>query len=177
MQPTRELTLCKSRDVAALRLQAGEVDRLTAAAESAGAALQATWLRANDAISAIVSAPQLRAMEIIREYGTINLSQLADELGCAPSSASRLCDRLVAAGLINRKASVETRREISLSLRPQGSRLLRRLEARRRAELATVLEQMTPTGARALIRGLEEYAQVTAQLTVDNDHRLAPPGA
>jgi DNA-binding MarR family transcriptional regulator len=152
--------------MAAVRLQAGEVDRLTAAAESAGAALHATWLRANDAISAIVSAPQLRAMEIIREYGTINLSQLADELGCAPSSASRLCDRLVAAG-----------REISLSLRPQGSRLLRRLEARRRAELATVLEQMTPTGARALVRGLEEYAQVTAQLAVDKDHRLAPPGA
>jgi DNA-binding MarR family transcriptional regulator len=156
-----------------VRLQPGEIKRLAVAAEAAAAPLQAAWLRATDAISAVVSAPQLRALEIVRHYKTINLSQLADELGCAPSSATRLCDRLVAAGLINRKASAETRREISLSLRPQGTRLLHRLENRRRAELAAALEKMTPTGARALIRGLEEYAQVSEHLTHDKDQRLA----
>lgn len=157
----------------AMHLQAEETKRLAAAAERAGASLQATWLRANDAVSALVSAPQLRALEIVRQEGDVNLSRLADELGCVPSSASRLCDRLVAAGLIDRKTSAETRREISLSLRPQGARLLRKLEARRRAELVTVLEQMTPTGARALVRGLEEYAQISERLAYDNDQRLA----
>jgi hypothetical protein len=32
---------------------------------------------------------------------------------------------------------------------------------------------MTPAGARALIRGLEEYAQISEQLGYDNDQRLA----
>lgn len=159
--------------MAPTHLQTGEIKRLAEAAESAGASLQATWLRANDAVSAVVSAPQLRALEIVRQDGDVNLSQLADGLGCLPSTASRLCDRLVAAGLIDRKASAETRREISLSLRSQGARLLRKLEARRRAELSAVLEQMTPAGARALIRGLEEYAQISEQLLYDNDQRLA----
>jgi DNA-binding MarR family transcriptional regulator len=156
-----------------VRLQPGEIERLAAAVEAAAAPLQAAWLRATDAISAVVSAPQLRALGIVRQHGTINLSQLADELGCVPSSATRLCDRLVAAGLINRKASAETRREITLSLRPQGTRLVHRLENRRRAELASALEQMTPTGARALTRGLEEYAQISEHLTHDNDQRFA----
>lgn len=156
-----------------VRLQPGEVKRLSDAAETAGASLYSTWLRVNDAISAVVSAPQLRALGIVHQHGSVNLSQLAEELGCAPSSASRLCDRLVAAGLISRKASAETRREISLSLRPQGARLIRRAEARRRAELAGVLARMTPAGARALVRGLEEYSEVAEQLAYDNDQRLA----
>jgi DNA-binding MarR family transcriptional regulator len=159
--------------VSAVRLQPGEVERLSAAAETAGASLYTTWLQANDAISAVVSAPQLRALATVQEHGSVNLSQLANELGCAPSSASRLCDRLVAAGLINRRASAETRREVSLSVRPQGARLLRRTENRRRSELASVLEQMTPAGARALVRGLQEYADVADQLAYDNDQRLA----
>ena len=50
-----------------------------------------------------VSTSQLQALLVLQERGPMNLTALADELGAIPSSATRLCDRLVAADLITRE--------------------------------------------------------------------------
>jgi DNA-binding MarR family transcriptional regulator len=136
----------------------GELAELTAAIEAAAWPLNAIWARAPEIVQARVSAPQVRALRAIDQHGPLNLNQLADKLGVLPSSASRLCDRLVAAGLIAREFSVNSRREITLTLHPAGSQLLAALQAARRTEIAAVLNGMTPTGARALLRGLREFA-------------------
>ena len=60
-----------------------------------------------------LSVVQLRAMTVLRELGTANLGRLAEGLDVTVSTTSRLVDRLVAAGLVERRPSPRTRRQTS----------------------------------------------------------------
>jgi DNA-binding MarR family transcriptional regulator len=66
-----------------------------------------------------------------------------------------MVDRLAASGALDRRTSEISRREVTLEVTAHGRRLLRRHEAARRAVFAGVLQDMTETDVRALIRGLE----------------------
>jgi DNA-binding MarR family transcriptional regulator len=59
-----------------------------------------TWSVLPGDVSEHVSDLQLRALVIIRGRGGIAVSDLARAMGLLPSSVTRLCDRLIAAGLI-----------------------------------------------------------------------------
>lgn len=104
-----------------------------------------------------VPATQLRVLFIVKQNGAINLSGLAAELGALLSSASRLCDRLEAAGMIVRESGQQSRREIAIRLSPDGEALLDRVRQERQEEIKKVLARM-PSGARqALFTGLSEF--------------------
>ncbi|GAA3219441.1 MarR family transcriptional regulator [Nonomuraea helvata] len=96
--------------------------------------------------------------EMLCQQETIKLGRLAAALGAVPSSASRLCDRLEAAGLVRRSHCEEDKRELTLSLTPSGRSLVEELQQRRRADLARVLSEMPPAGRIALLRGLQAFA-------------------
>ena len=66
------------------------------------------------------------------------------------SSASRLCDRLVAAGMLEREPGRYDRREISLHLTPAATRLLTGsgLSRSRRSPAAERRSPRTPRGRR-----------------------------
>ncbi|SDC30080.1 MarR family transcriptional regulator [Actinokineospora iranica] len=128
--------------------------------EIAAEALGLVLTRANTAVYPKVPAMQLRALHYIDRHEPINLTRLTEELGTIPSSASRLCDRLQAAGLLDRRAATTDRREVELVLTGDGRRLLDRLRAARRADLAEVLAGMTPQGRAALLHGLREFSAV-----------------
>ena len=130
--------------------------------ERAARMLVLVFSRAEDSVQSQISAAQLRALVVVGRRGQLNLSQLASELGTIPSWASRLCDRLVAAGYVERRASDERRREIVLSLGRDGRRLLDELEARRREALADVLSCMAPDDRAALQRGLDAFAAMAS---------------
>jgi DNA-binding MarR family transcriptional regulator len=74
-----------------------------------------------------------------------------------PSSASRLCDRLEAIGLLRRVPDPRDRREVRLLLTPPARRLLDELRERRRAALAAVLDRMTPAARQDLVRALAAF--------------------
>jgi DNA-binding MarR family transcriptional regulator len=74
------------------------------------------------------------------------------------SSASRLCDRLVASGMVERVPGRADRREIALYLTSSSRQLLEELRHARRQMLSAVLAKMSPGGRLALIRGLAEFA-------------------
>ena len=133
---------------------------LAEAIEAAAGPLVSVWAHAAETEQSLVSHPQLRALTAIDRHGALNLNGLAAELGTIASSASRLVDRLVAAGLVERELSEATRREVTVSLRPSGQQLLERLRQVRRGEIAMILQEMTPTAARALARGMREFAAV-----------------
>jgi DNA-binding MarR family transcriptional regulator len=122
--------------------------------------LALVWGRAQEALGTRVSPPQLRALAIVERYPEINVNGLAEALGAAPSSASRLCDRLAAAGLLSRVTSPHDRREVTLSLTRNGRQLLTELNEHRRRDLASVLERMSPGGQAALRQGLGEFVRV-----------------
>src|SRR3954452_21323566 len=67
-----------------------------------------------------LSPVQLRALTVLQENSGVNLNDLAQVMGVTVSTTSRLVARLVAAGLVDRKPSPQTRREIRLTLTPAG---------------------------------------------------------
>jgi DNA-binding MarR family transcriptional regulator len=130
-------------------------DDVTARVEIAARALLALSTRASMDLPQGISLTQLRALAAAEEAGPCSLGVLADAMMISTSSASRLVDRLIAAGVLDRRPSEVSRREVILQVTPRGKRLLRRHEASRRAVFAELLQRMTDAEVRALIRGLE----------------------
>jgi DNA-binding MarR family transcriptional regulator len=97
--------------------------------------------RAADRLGGL-SVVQLRALTVLRELGTANLGQLAEGLDVTVSTTSRLVDRLVAAGLVERRPSPRTRREIELRVSPSGTETLDRYDDLRLEGLRTGLDRL-----------------------------------
>ncbi|MEO3828263.1 MarR family transcriptional regulator [Actinomadura sp. B10D3] len=126
-----------------------------AALDDAASTLMDVWSRAHNAADVPVPSAQLRALFVL-ERGPVNISHLAGTLGALVSSASRLCDRLEAAGLLTRDPGRD-RREVTVRLSPEGQALLDRLRLRRRADLTRVLAAMPAPARAALLWGLAEF--------------------
>ncbi len=141
-----------------------DVAEVAAAVEAATGALVIALGRAEEAILPRVSVSQLRALIIVSRQAPTNLNRLAEELGSIPSSASRLCDRLVAAGLVTRRTSSTDRREVELGVSVEGQRLLDQFGELRRTELATVLAAMDPESRHALLAGLRGFQRAAERL-------------
>lgn len=146
---------------------------LAAAVDDAAPALLAAWDAARERVTPHVSWPQLNALLVVERAEGINLRGLAGRLKMILSSASRLCDRLVASGLVERVPGRADRREIALYLTPASRQLLADLRATRRAILAEALDRMSPAGRTALIRGLAEFSAVATAAETDPEARTA----
>jgi DNA-binding MarR family transcriptional regulator len=134
----------------------GEVD--VGSAEAGLTVLLEACERAVEELGSAVPPAQMRALLIIGGSGGLNLSRLAGALGASASAASRLCDRMVAAGLLTRDRASASRREIVLVPTESGRRLAEWVRGRRRAALGEVLAAMSPDGREALAHGLAELA-------------------
>lgn len=125
----------------------------------AAESLAALW---NDSAALVyprVSPPQLTVLLTLERRGPARLTELAEELGAIPSSASRLCDRLEAAGLLVRGAG-KNRREVRLELTSAGRALVEDVRKVRHGRLREVLEKMTPSGRAELLAGLREFHEI-----------------
>jgi DNA-binding MarR family transcriptional regulator len=109
-----------------------------------------------------VSVVQLRALTVLDRQGEANLVQLADDMGVTVSTTSRLVDRLVAAGLVDRRVAAHTRREVALRLTPRGRSLLMRYDDLRLASLHECLETLPAEEQQAAICGLRAFGGATA---------------
>jgi DNA-binding MarR family transcriptional regulator len=132
---------------------------IAAAVDGEATALVALFEAAREQATTRLSASQLQALLVVEGDEGLNLGTLADRLGAILSSASRLCDRLVAAGMLDREPGPTDRREIRLTLTSAGQELLAGLRDDRRRRLDEVLTDMTPAGRDALLRGLREFAR------------------
>ena len=145
-QPSRRSTIAIGTEVPA---------DLAARVETAARALLTVSARASLGLPGDVSLTQLRALAAVEEVGPCRLGTLAEALMISVSSASRLVDRITALGLLDRRPSESSRRELTLRVTPRGRRILRRHEASRRAVFAEVLRGMRPRDVDALLQGLE----------------------
>lgn len=144
-----------------------------AAVESSVESLLAVLDTARLAQSPAIPPTQLRVLTIIaRATGETNMSRLAEALDVVPSSASRLCDRLEATGLVRRVPDPRDRREVRLLLTPAAKRLLDELRAARQAALAVVLERMTPAARNDLVRALGAFDAAAARDQGEKDAGL-----
>ncbi|MFI7078118.1 MarR family winged helix-turn-helix transcriptional regulator [Micromonospora sp. NPDC049903] len=130
---------------------------MAAELDTAASALLTVWDGARERTANRISTAQLRAVMLVERQDGINLRRLAAGLDMLLSSASRLCDRLVAAGMLEREPGRADRREISLHLTAEARRLLAELREDRRQQLSTILAAMTPEAREALLHGLREF--------------------
>lgn len=143
---------------------AGRADpHVVTAAERALSAAVMLWNRTGRDLEISLSPIQLQTIEIIARQGEVNLRGLASELDAIPSSASRLCDRMEAAGLIIREVARADRREVVLRLSEEGRRLYVELSERRRSVVAQALAGMAPASQRSLIEALTEFGRLCEQ--------------
>ncbi|OPC78453.1 hypothetical protein B4N89_36685 [Embleya scabrispora] len=123
----------------------------------AARALVLLWSRSPEAVSPRLSPSQLRALQAVAALPGVNLTRLAVELGAALPTASRLCDRLAAAGLLERIPAPASRREVGLVVTGAGLRLLDEVAERRCEDLLDVLETMSVESRAELVRGLRAF--------------------
>jgi DNA-binding MarR family transcriptional regulator len=143
----------------AQRNEIGPLGQLAVRIEEAAGLLAEMWNR--DAPDA--SPVQLHALLIIERHRDINLSGLAAQLGALVSSASRLCDRLEAAGLLQRLPG-PSRRAVTLRLSHEGAALLDRVRRQRTEDLGRVLARMPPGACAALAAGLGQFRTAAAKM-------------
>jgi DNA-binding MarR family transcriptional regulator len=143
--------------MSAHRAEPAPSQRAAAEVEAAADALVGIWAHVAENLDVRISPTQLRALNALGRYGELNLGQLAEALGALPSSASRLCDRLEAAGLLTRDTARASRRAVSLRLTADGEALLEQARSTRREQIARVLEAMPPSARAQLAEGLAAF--------------------
>jgi MarR family transcriptional regulator, organic hydroperoxide resistance regulator len=134
-------------------------------------ALQRELERAtNEAMAALgLTAAQADALVVIGQAEPLSLKELGDLLIAEAGHPSRLVDRLVEAGLVERRPAGDDRRRVVLSLTAQGHRLEGRVLAARQSvlELARTLIGDRELGpALELLRDLVEltsFAELIAR--------------
>ena len=88
--------------------------------------------RMNDAMRPLgLTAAQADALLVIGQAGPLALKDLGELLIAEAGHPSRLVDRLVDAGLVERRAAGDDRRRVELSLTSRGRALQRRADAAR----------------------------------------------
>jgi DNA-binding MarR family transcriptional regulator len=134
----------------------------------AARALVAISARSLAEIDDIVTPPQLRVLVMIASRGPLNLGAVARVLGVHASNATRACDRLVAAGLLDRQDDPADRRNLYLQLTEQGRALVDAVMDRRRHAIAEVLDRMPALQRTALVPVLVAFADAAGEM--DDEH-------
>ncbi len=110
---------------------------------------------------------QFRMLVVIASRGPLNLGEVARHMGVHPSNATRMVDKLVTAGLVERTDDPADRRYLSLILTPAGHDVVEQVMSHRRQAISKVMDAMPSSRRRTLASVLESFAEVAGE----------PPGA
>ena len=152
-----------------------DVDEVSRAVLTASRLLMAVSARSLGEVEERVTLPQFRMLVVLETRGATKLVALAELLQVAPSTAMRMVDRLIAAGLADRRTNPGNRRETLLQLTEEGRRIVEDVTVRRRAEIATIVERLTPTQRLALIEALNAFNRAGGEPQASGEpgpHRL-----
>ncbi|HVL26693.1 MAG TPA: MarR family winged helix-turn-helix transcriptional regulator [Acidimicrobiales bacterium] len=98
--------------------------------------------------------PQYRVLVVLATEGSQNMNGLAAALGVTPSTASRLCERLVQRKMVSRRTSRTDRREVRLSITDHGRDLFDQVMAHRRALLGPLVAAVPESSRAELLAAL-----------------------
>jgi DNA-binding MarR family transcriptional regulator len=146
-----------------------DVDAVTDAVLTASRLLVAVSARSIAAVDEAITLAQFRLLVILQSVGAVKHAALADQLGVNPSTASRMVDRLVAAGMVERQTNPASRREIVIELTAEGQRVVRQVTARRRKEIAKIVARMPEATRSGLVDALLAFAEAGGETAVASD--------
>lgn len=133
------------------------LDRHSEVVDSVLAASRVFVAVASNALAGLspqVTLPQFRTLVLLENRGAMTVAELAAELGVAPSTASRMCDRLVAKKLVRRTLDRKNRRRARLTVQPAGRQLIAAGTERRKEQIADLLASIPLPEQRRLANAL-----------------------
>ncbi|MBI3647586.1 MAG: MarR family transcriptional regulator [Actinobacteria bacterium] len=113
-------------------------------------------------VASELSPVQLQAIAVLAE-ASVRVGELADQLGLAESSVTRLVDRLEGHRLVVRRVLPTDRRSIAVALTPAGRRVAEAVARGRRAYLTEMLEALEPSERGELVRLFAKVASAQAE--------------
>ena len=131
---------------------------------AASRALVAIATRSLGAAAEETTIAQYRALVVLASRGPQRMTDLAAALGVAPSTAGRMCDRLVRKGLIRRARARADRRSVHVSIMTAGRRVVDEATARRRALIAETLARMPSATQQAVAEALLSFAAAAGEI-------------
>lgn len=90
-----------------------------------------------------ISPSQFPVLKLLEEKGEATVSEVASHLGMSVAGATGLIDRLVKAGLVERRRDEGDRRLVFVALSAQGEAGLARARRTRRAIIADLMSTLT----------------------------------
>jgi DNA-binding MarR family transcriptional regulator len=141
-----------------------QLDAVTDAVLLSSRALVAVASRSIAAVDESVTLPQFRALVVLdRADAGLNVGELAHELRIQPSTATRLCDRLVRRRLARRRVNPGNRREVIMMLTPAGRDLVAEVTLRRRREIAAIMAKVPAAQRIAIIDALTAFREAAGE--------------
>lgn len=132
----------------------GDADELIEEMLAASRAFVAVAAHSLAELSPELTLPQYRVLVVLATEGPQNLNGLAGAIDVTPSTASRMCDRLVQRKLIQRRTSRTDRREVRIRLTDAGRRLYEEVMAHRRSLLRPLMEAVPASSRNELLAAL-----------------------
>lgn len=131
----------------------------------ASRALVALSARSLAQVDAEVTLVQYRALVVLASRGPQRTTDLAAELDVAPSTATRMCDRLVRKGLTERFRRGDDRRAAWVMLTAAGRDLVGAVMRHRRRAIAKLVRGLEVEDPRGLASALEDFAAAAGEVS------------
>jgi DNA-binding MarR family transcriptional regulator len=146
-------------------LDRGGADRAVVdAVLAASRTLIAVVTRSLGAAAEETTIAQYRALVVLASRGPQRMVDLARSLEVAPSTAGRMCDRLVRKGLIRRHRARADRRAVLVSLTAAGRQVVDQATARRRELIAAILGNLPAGQQLAVAEALGAFAAAAGEI-------------
>jgi len=163
------------KEEAALRVISPE-EQLAEAIILAGRAMAGIAARTVAEATDDLTLPQHKTLVVLAEQGPRHLADLAQALGVSPSTATRMCDRLVRKRLISRTRDEVDRREVDLALTNSGKALVDEISHRRKTEVRKLVGDVPKDERDRLISALRSVAEAAGEMP-DTEWTLGWSGA
>ncbi|HEY7261749.1 MAG TPA: MarR family winged helix-turn-helix transcriptional regulator [Trebonia sp.] len=131
---------------------------------SASRSLIAVATRSLGAAAEETTIAQYRALVVLASRGPQRMVGLAGALDVTPSTAGRMCDRLVRKGLVRRHRARADRRSVLVSITAAGRAVVDQATARRRALIAEILHKLPLRQQREVARALMAFADAAGEV-------------
>ena len=143
------------REVAVDAVLAASRAVVAVATKSLGAAAEETTLA------------QYRALVVLISRGPQRMVDLARALGVSPSTAGRMCDRLVRKTLVWRYRTRADRREVLVSITAAGREVVEEATRQRRVLLAAILAKLSPAQRSQVAAAFAAFAAAAGEIPDD----------
>jgi DNA-binding MarR family transcriptional regulator len=110
-----------------------------------------------------VTLPQFRTLVVLVSRGPQRVVDLAQELAVTSSTATRMCNRLVRKGLVNRQARSDDRRVAWITLTARGRDLVGDVTRRRREAIAELVSELSLTRPIAFASVLNAFVEAAGE--------------